>query len=70
MGWLSWEPEVALATDVNLVVMALDSRNDLITMIFGDGKKRSREAKKKPSAGDFKAFAARHNQGKKAGPDG
>jgi hypothetical protein len=64
MGWLGWVPEVALATDVNLVVMALDSRSDLITTIFGDGKKRPRGRKKKVSAGDFKAFAERHNRTK------
>lgn len=60
MGWLGWVPEVALGTDVNLVIMALESRGDLIAMIFGDGKKR-RPKKKKITAHDFKAFAARHN---------
>lgn len=64
MGWLAWEPEVALGTDVNLVILALDSRTDLIGMIFGDGKKRQGRRKAKPTAGDFKAFKEAHNRGR------
>lgn len=64
MGWLGWQAEAALATDVNLVIMALDSRGDLINMIFGDGKKRTARKKRKPSAADFKQFVQMNNRTK------
>jgi hypothetical protein len=63
MGWLGWTAEQALATDVNLVIMALDSRTDLISLIYGDGKPRSTKKKKKPTAADFKAWKEQHNRG-------
>jgi hypothetical protein len=61
MGWMGWSAGVALRTDVNLVILALDSRSDLINMIFGDGKKRQRGKKKKLGPSDFKAWAAEQN---------
>lgn len=69
MGWLGWEPQVALGADVNLVIMALDERSDLISMIFGDGKK-SGARKRKPTAADLKEFARQHNLRRKDFADG
>ena len=66
MGWLGWTLEVSLATDVNAVVIALDSRSELIGMIFGDGKKRGKKGKKKGNiAQRFKLFVEQHNRGKR-----
>lgn len=64
MGWLGWEPGVVLATDINLVIMALGSKADLLSAIHGSGEKPGgkRKAKGKIAAGDFKAWAARHNK--------
>lgn len=69
MGWMGWEPAVVLATDVNLITMALDSRRDLISMVFGDGRK-AKGKKKRLSAEDFKAFASRHNASRSRETDG
>lgn len=58
---MGWTPNVALRANVNHVLMALDERSDLISMIFGDGKKR-RGKKKKPTAAEFREFAAQINR--------
>lgn len=62
MGWLGWTPDVALATEVGLIEMALSSRADLLIMVFGGGKKDEAKKNGKMTADDFKAFAARHNR--------
>lgn len=60
MGWLGWVPDAALGADVNLVVMALASKRDLISIIYGDGKRSGK--KKKVTAAEFKALVAAHNR--------
>lgn len=69
MGWLGWMPDVALATDVNLIEMALSSRSDLLSTIFGSGEKSKGKGKRKGrvSASRFKAFASRINGKKRDG---
>lgn len=62
MGWLGWSPDVALAADVNLVQIALASRSDLLSVIFGSGKPKTDKAKNKQTIGSrFKAFRDRIN---------
>lgn len=70
MGWLGWEPQVALAADVNLVVMALASKSELLSTIYGSGKKAKKKRKGKVSAGDFKAWVAQVNTVTGGGGDG
>ena len=69
MGWLGWTPEVALATDVAMIEAALESRSDLLTMIFGSGKKTPPKGKQRGKGGvsatQFKAFAKRTNGARK-----
>lgn len=68
MGWLGWTPEVALATDVAMIEAALESRSDLLTMIFGNGKKpppKGKRGKGGVTANQFKAFAKRTNGARK-----
>ena len=65
MGWLGWTADVALATDVNLVRMGIESRQGLLQMIFGDGSSppsnSTKGSNKKPTAQDFRKWARRHN---------
>lgn len=60
MGWLGWMPDTALGADVNLVLMALASKRDLISVIYGDGGRASK--KRKVTADEFKARVAAHNR--------
>lgn len=60
MGWLGWTPDAVMGADVNMVIIALESRHELINMIFGDGKKRT-PGKKRITPRSFKDFAALHN---------
>ena len=69
MGWLGWPPETALAADVNLIEMALSSRSDLLSTIFGSGEKPKGKDKHKGrvTEGRFKAFRDRINGKKRNG---
>lgn len=69
MGWLGWTPDVVLATDVNLIEMALASRSDLLSTIFGSGEKGKGKGKRKGrvTANRFKAFRDRINGNKRHG---
>lgn len=60
MGWLGWTPDQALAVEVGLIEMALDSRRDLLAEIFGTGKKA--EEDEGSIADRFKAYARKHNR--------
>lgn len=62
MGWLGWEPEVVLATDVNIVIMALQSKSDLLSTIYGSGKKSKPKRKGPVTAADFKSWSQQHNR--------
>lgn len=63
MGWLGWTPEVALQTDVNVLILALDGKTDMLEMIYGSGKSdRGRKGKKGVTADRFKAFRDRVNR--------
>lgn len=62
MGWLGWTPDVALQTDVNVLILALDGKTDMLEMIYGSGKKeRGRKGKKGVTPDRFKAFRDRVN---------
>lgn len=69
MGWLGWTPDAALNADVNLVEMALASRSDLMSTIFGSGEKGKPKDKRKGkvTAKRFRAFAERNNRTKRNG---
>ena len=63
MGWLGWEPDTALRTDVNLVELAIDGRNELLRLIFGSGEPGEPAPKGgKLIAPRFKRLAETHNQ--------
>jgi len=64
MGWLGWTPDVAMATEVAMIELALESRADLLSMIFGAGEKDKGKGKGKRSkvtADNFKRFRDRIN---------
>jgi hypothetical protein len=64
MGWLGWTESHALAADVNSVILALEAKAELLSMCYGDGKKRRKKKKRgKVDSHDFKAFVAQHNRG-------
>lgn len=61
---MGWTPEVALAMDVAMIELALESRSDLLATIFGSGKKDKDKPKGKKgtvSPARFKAFRDRIN---------
>lgn len=61
MGWLGWEPQLALSTEAVFIEAALSTRADLIEMVFGNGKPK-KGAQGKVGAADFRAFANRVNR--------
>lgn len=64
MGWLGWTPEVALAADVNAIIMALEGRKELLSMIFGSGKPDAQQSTQKPrgaTVDQYKSMTAGHN---------
>lgn len=62
MGWLGWSWEETRRCDVNVIIMALEGREDLLNVVFGDGKPIQRGKHKPMTADKFKTFAAAHNQ--------
>lgn len=61
MGWLGWTPEAALAADVNLILLALEGREDMLKAIFGDASEG--KGKKGPvTANRWRHFAAGINE--------
>lgn len=62
MGWLGWDWELAAATDVNAVKLAVEGRNNLLGMIFGDGKSRWSGERPRVTPERFRTFAAAHNR--------
>ncbi len=68
MGWFGWTPEIALATDVRHVTMAIAGRVELIQMENGvDPDKASKGGSGgKVTADKWKAWARRHNSARKA----
>lgn len=67
LGWLGWDPEVALRTDVNVILLAIEGRRELLRMIFGGSDdtgvraSRATAAPKVVTADRFKELAKRHN---------
>lgn len=68
MGWLGWEPAVAMAADINCILIAVEARIELIGMIFGDGKPKPKKGKR-VTADSFRQFANRINR-LRGGPNG
>jgi hypothetical protein len=60
MGYLGWTPDVCLASDVNVLTLALEGRGEMLAAIFG-GKEPAKSGKKRSTA-DFKAAFAAHNR--------
>lgn len=60
MGWLGWTAPVALATDVNLVRMALDGRIDVLALMGLVSRKKD-GASGPMGKRDWGAFKTRHN---------
>jgi hypothetical protein len=61
---MGWTPEVALAMDVAMIELALESRSDLLATIFGSGTKDKGKGKAKGgkvTPAKFKAFRDRIN---------
>lgn len=62
MGWLGWSPQIALAAEVAMIELALESRSDLLATIFGSGTKgKSKGNRGKLTPDRFKAFRDRIN---------
>jgi hypothetical protein len=65
MGRLHWPPDVVMAADVNMIVMALDAHTELLQAIHGSGKKpgdTKRGSRRRGVTADaFRAFARTHN---------
>jgi len=59
MGWLGWTEREVLASDVNMIHMALDSRRDMLNMLFGTTQP---DAGRKPvTPADWQGFKNKHN---------
>jgi hypothetical protein len=61
MGWLGWDWDQIRGRDVNVLLLALEGREELLKAIFG-GSDDSNRKPRPMSPESFKAFAAKHNQ--------
>ena len=68
MGWLGWDFETVQRSDVNVIAMALDGREELLASIFGGGESGKRRGP--ITANEFMAFARRHNAQYRRRPNG
>ena len=62
MGWLGWQWRDIGGLDVNVLMLALEGRTELLTSIFGSSDK-STPAKRGPMTAEaFRSFRDRHNR--------
>lgn len=61
MGWIGWDWEQIRGRDVNVLLLALEGREELLRAIFGSGD-ASGAAKRPMTPESWRAFVRTHNR--------